>query len=74
MAQGFVHVNGVTYELAYPVDDIGRVATQLLGSGRQRLAVRLDEEQGSLQVDLAQVWATAAWVGTDRTVWTAPTE
>lgn len=65
MAKGFVHVNGVTYELAYPVDDIGRVVSQLQGQGSQRLDVRLGGEQVSLQVDPGQVWASAAWVSSE---------
>lgn len=67
MAKGFVHVNGVTYELAYPVDDIGRVASQLQGQGSHRLDVRLGGEQVSLHLDLGLVWTSAAWVSSEGT-------
>lgn len=69
--QGYVHLNGVTYELAHTLDDA--TAAQLrdrlvVGSGQQRLEVKLEKSTTTLIVDLAKVVTAAVWTRQPGTV------
>lgn len=68
MSKGFLHVNGVTYELAYPQNavSIDGIRTSLtpspvLAGSVRTFEVLVDGVQVSLAVDLERMWSHAAW-------------
>ncbi|GAA3814275.1 hypothetical protein [Cellulomonas soli] len=81
MARGFVHLNGVTYELAGAVDEsfVGQVARRLNGGLRstddavtggtpyQSYDVLLDGRSVAMTIRLDRLWSAAAWLEEDGT-------
>lgn len=64
MATGYAHVNGVTYQLAGPVDSTvtSQMANRLRsGAGTEMLHVEIDGAKATITVQLAEVWASGAW-------------
>ena len=63
MAQAFVHINGVDYELAGTFEErhVEEIA-QLLASkdGEQRIEVLIGGRRTMLRVDRGRVWASGA--------------
>jgi len=64
---GFMHINGVTYELGPQKEDanaISQLAMRLKASqGTEHQIVVMNGQRVELTIDLASVWASATWVG-----------
>jgi hypothetical protein len=61
---GFMHINGVTYDLGRQKDDsaIIQLATRLRATqGTQHQIVFLEGRPVQLTIELAGVWASATW-------------
>lgn len=67
MAKGFVHLNGVTYELAHPADSglVDKLVESLKlsqpGTGRYQIDVRVDGARVGLSVRLDGLWSVGGW-------------
>lgn len=64
MARGLIHVNGVTYELASPVqaESLGQTADALkAGSGAWSTDVVIDGARAFVTMDRSRIWVSAAW-------------
>jgi len=62
---GFMHINGVTYELGPQKDAnaISQLAMRLKApQGTQHQLVVLNGQRVELTIDLASVWASATWI------------
>jgi hypothetical protein len=62
---GFMHINGVTYELGPQKDAsaISQLAMRLKApQGTQHQIVILKGQRVELTIDLAAVWASATWI------------
>jgi len=66
MGQGFLHVNGTTYELAYTPSDLTTLRERMkAGSTPQAVDVRIDGRSVSLEVDPQRVATLAVWAVED---------
>lgn len=68
MAKRFLHLNGVTFELAYPMDAgqvtnlVNRLAMPSQPTERQQVDVTINGAQASLSVHPDRLWSVAGWI------------